>query len=205
MLAACALALCLSQVSDVPTREGEPADVRPPEERPCLDGDDAPPELRCTTPRLEPVAQPPVVPEDLPPKLVGGLSVMVGALVDGSNPISPELSFVGEVGLRWHNGIGVVGVVHGFFAGRVRNAGTVHRYGVGVGVRFGEKSHLLLAAAPSLVLRVGQELQTFGAATVLLQGVLALWKNVALVAMPAFSIGGAGVMGSLAGGVGGTF
>ena len=207
MVVAWALVMCVSQVSDVPTRDAtEPVDVRPAEERPCLDTPDAPAALRCATPKAPAEAPKKVVVETPPPRLVAGLGVLAGALVDGANPAAPELAFTGTLGVGFSSGVGVVAVLHAGFAGRIWNQGTVHRYGLGLGVRFGDKSHLLLGVSPSLVLRIDEEAtRASAAATVLLQAVLVVWKNISVLAMPAFTIGGAGVMGSLSGGVGGVF
>jgi hypothetical protein len=124
-----------------------------------------------------------------------------GLLLTTGGGLSPELAITGDIGVRFRNGVGVVGFGHGHFSSRV------NRYGLGAALRLGERSHITVGASIGpIVINPGgfSPFMVFGG-TVFAQLALvfATWFSVQL--LPTLSIAAGGAIGSLTAGLGVTF
>ena len=121
---------------------------------------------------------------------------LLGGVIFPSTRLVPELAFTIDVGVRFPTGVGVVGLVHGHVTG------VVNRYGLGAGVRFGDRSHALIGASTSLMV-IGNSVAF--SVTVLARFALVFGNHFALMLMPTFTMSGNGVVASLSAGVGLTY
>lgn len=128
---------------------------------------------------------------------------MYGALFAGG-AVAPVFAFTGAAGVRFRSGVGVVGVAHGrIFAS---SSGSMQFYGLGPGIRFGNRTQLTLALTGTFVaIDVGQ-IRTAGALfTLLAQVAIVIGDHFTLLAQPTIDFDATGLVGSLTGGIGITF
>jgi hypothetical protein len=131
---------------------------------------------------------------------VADLAVHAGVLIVGA--AVPEFVFMADAGVRLRNGVGVVGFLHGHVTSNVFPAAS--RYGVGVGLRLGDRSHILIGTSATFEV-LGATGALVPALTVLVRFALVFAKYFAVLLMPSFTFSGQGAMGSLALGAGLTF
>ena len=104
-----------------------------------------------------------------------------------------------DVGVRFRNGVGVVGLAHG------NVALGVSRYGLGAALRLGDRSHVLIggsAGATNFPANRGLVMFSF---TVLAQAAIVFAKYFTVLLMPTVSVTGGGVVASMTAGLGLTF
>lgn len=141
----------------------------------------------------EPVARP-----------VGLLGVMYGGLFGGGSAV-PIFAFTGAAGVRFRSGVGLVAVAHGrIFVG---SAGTIQLYGLGPGLRLGNRSQLTLALTGTFAaIDVGAiRVSGGGLVSILAQVAIVLGDHFTLLAQPTIDFDASGVVGSVTGGLGITF
>ena len=147
-------------------------------------------------------AQPRPVETEPLSRAVADLDVLGGVLIVGA--AVPEFVFMADVGVRFHSGVGVVGLAHGHLA--ARDPSTASRYGLGVGLRLGDRSHLLIGTSATFLVPTVFGPLTAGsgvpAVTVLIRFALAFGKNFTVVLMPTFTFHAGGALGSLCLGAG---
>ena len=130
-----------------------------------------------------------------PSRIVAELGLL-GGVIFPSARLVPELAFTVDVGVRFASGVGVVGLVHGHVTA------LVNRYGLGAGVRFGDRSHAIIGASTSLMV-IGNSVAF--SVTVLARFGIVFGNYFALLLMPKFTMSGSGVIASLSAGVGLTY
>ncbi len=137
-------------------------------------------------------------------RAVGLIGVMYGGLFAGSSAV-PIFAFTGAAGVRFRSGVGVVGVAHGrIFAS---SAGSIQMYGLGPGVRFGNRTQVTLALTGTFsAVNVGA-IQAAGGGlfSMLAQIAIVIGDHFTLLAQPTVDFNAAGVLGSITGGIGLTF
>lgn len=141
--------------------------------------------------------KPPPVDQEPLSRAVADFGVHAGGLLVSSGGLFPELAITADVGVRFRNGVGVVGLMHGHWSR------LVNRYGLGAGLRLGDRSHITVGASGGLVALNTLTLPVFGF-TVLAQLALVFAKYFSLLLMPALTIAG-GAIGSVTAGFGVTF
>lgn len=130
-------------------------------------------------------------------RAVADFGVHAGGLLVSSGGLFPELAITADVGVRFRNGVGVVGLMHGHWSR------LVNRYGLGVGLRLGDRSHITVGVSGGLIAFNILTPPLFGV-TVLAQLALVFAKYFSLLLMPALTIAG-GAIGSVTAGFGVTF
>ena len=137
-------------------------------------------------------------------RAVGLVGVMSGALFGGGAAV-PVFAFTGAAGVRFRSGVGIVGVAHGRIT--LASGGSIQLYGLGPGVRFGNRTQLTLALTGTFAaINVGPvQLAGGGLFTILAQVAIAIGDHFTLLAMPTIDFDASGVVGSLSGGLGVTF
>ena len=137
-------------------------------------------------------------------RAVGLIGVMYGALFGLSEAV-PVFAFTGAAGVRFKSGVGIVGVAHGRIV--VVPGGSIQLYGLGPGVRFGNRTQLTLALTGTFAaINIGS-LQRVGGGlfTLLAQVAVVIGDHFTLLAQPTIDFDASGVIGSLTGGLGVTF
>jgi hypothetical protein len=121
----------------------------------------------------------------------GGLLVSTGALF-------PELALTADVGVRWRNGVGIVGLSHGHWSA------AVNRYGLGLGLRLGDRSHITLALTLGPLTIAPNSFQSFTvfSGTVLAELAVVFAKYFAILLLPSLTITSGGAIGSVTAGFG---
>jgi hypothetical protein len=143
-----------------------------------------------------PPKPPPADPEPLS-RAVADFGVHGGGLLVTNGGLLPELAITADVGVRFRNGVGVVCMMHGHWSR------LVNRYGIGVGLRLGDRSHITLALSGGMIAFNILTPPLFGV-TVLAQLAFVFAKYFSLLLMPALTIAG-GAIGSVTAGFGVTF
>lgn len=134
---------------------------------------------------------------------VGLLGVMYGVLIGGGAAV-PAFAFSGAGGVRFRSGIGFVGVAHGRIV--VSSAGTIQMYGLGPGIRFGNRTQLTLALTGTFGLVNVGSIHAAGALfTLLAQIAIVIGDHFTLLAQPTIDFDASAVLGSITGGIGVTF
>lgn len=134
---------------------------------------------------------------------VGLIGVMYGALIGGGAAL-PAFAFAGAAGVRFRSGVGFVGVLHGRIA--LNAAGSIQLYGLGPGIRFGNRSQLTLAFTPTFVsTNVGRINASGFLFTLLAQAALVLGDHFTLFIQPAVDFDASGAVGAITGGLGISF
>ena len=194
---------------------GGPATSQPPPSSdPCAEPLDVDgrlkPECRVTADQQPPLrskkgrrAAPGAPLEEPAARAVGMMGVMYGILIAGG-AVAPVFAFAGAAGVRLRSGVGFVGVLHGRIA--VNQNSSIQIYGLGPGIRFGDRSQLTLAITPSFTaISVGSFRQSGFLFTILAQGAVVIGKHFTLFAQPTIDFDGSGAVGAITAGLGVTF
>ncbi|MDP2275645.1 MAG: hypothetical protein Q8K32_33160 [Archangium sp.] len=128
---------------------------------------------------------------------------MYGGLFGGGAAV-PAFAFTGSAGVRFRSGVGIVGVAHGRIV--VGPGGSIQLYGLGPGVRFGNRTQLTLALTGTYgAINVGSLRSGGGLFTMLAQVAVVIGDHFTLLAQPTIDFDASEVIGSLTGGLGITF
>ncbi len=156
----------------------------------------------------EPNAPAKLAPKEPPSRLVGSLNVLGGLLL--IEALVPEFAFSADLGVRFRNGVGVVGIIHGGIAPLPRRPGTtaelvLHRYALGAGLRLGDLSHVVVGVAPSVqIVNMGTSVLSAGI-TLLARASVVFARHFALLLLPTLTADAGGVIASVCAGVGFAF
>lgn len=131
-------------------------------------------------------------------RLAGSAAVLGGVALDAN--VAAEIGLSGSAGVLFKPGIGVVGLAHVHL--NPTASGVKQRYGLGVGARFGTKSHLTVGLSPTLA--VDATGARFGG-TVLAQVFVLVISRFGVMFQPAIHFDAAGVLFSATLGVGFSF
>lgn len=154
----------------------------------------------------------PMVPDIVEPdfRLVAEVGILFG--LQFSSTRLPELSFIGDYGMRFKKGGGVILIAHAFIAWlgtRQPLDGfepTLQRYGLGAGFVLGDRSNLLVGLCPTLVVTDTRPEAGFQpAATLLARGSLHLWRWLTALLMPVVTFTRSAFVFSASAGLGATF
>lgn len=176
--------------------------------RVCIESLDAAGALKRDCRLDEPVAPAKPAQKEPPSRLVGSVNVLGGLLL--IEALAGEFAFSADVGVRFRNGVGVVGLIHGGIAPLPRRRGStaelvLHRYALGAGLRLGDTSHVVLGVAPSVqVLSMGTSVLGAGV-TILVRASLVLARYFALLLLPTLTADAGGMIASICAGVGVAF
>lgn len=137
-------------------------------------------------------------------RAVGLIGIMYGAMFGGGAAV-PAFAFTGSAGVRFRSGVGIVGVAHGRIV--VGPGGSIQLYGLGPGVRFGNRTQLTLALTGTFAAINVANVQAAGGGllSVLAQVAVVIGDHFTLLAQPTIDFDASGVIGSLTGGLGITF
>jgi hypothetical protein len=145
--------------------------------------------------------KPPPPDSEPPSRAVADFGVHGGGLLVDFGGLFPELAITADVGVRFRNGVGVVGVAHGHWSA------AVNRYGFGVGLRLGDRSHITVGVSLgplAITPRSFQPFLTIGG-TVFAQLALVFAKYFSVQLFPSLTITSGGAIGSVTAGFGLTF
>ena len=150
-------------------------------------------------PEKEVHAPPKPAPVDSEPlsRAVADFGVHGGGLLVSTGALFPELALTADVGVRWRNGVGIVGIAHGHWSA------AVNRYGLGAGLRLGDRSHITLALTLGPI-TIANSLTALSG-TVLAELALVFAKYFSLLLLPSLTITSGGAIGSVTAGFGLTF
>jgi hypothetical protein len=120
--------------------------------------------------------------------------------------IVPAFSFVGAAGVRLPAGVGFVGVLHGRIVASLAANSSIHLYGLGPGIRFGNRTQVTLGVSPTLAaITLNGNLATGFLFSVFAQGALVLGPRFTFLVQTIVDFGTGGTMGAITGGLGASF
>ncbi|MBL8912740.1 MAG: hypothetical protein JNM17_18745 [Archangium sp.] len=146
----------------------------------------------------------PPEPETPSIKPAGLLAASVGTSFQ--NGVLPTGAMSLALGLRFANGIGIVALAHGRIALLPTADGSLQIYGLGAGVRFGERSHVTIGVSPTVaVFEVPVNPGTRAGVSILAHLVLRIGEYFAVLLQPVIDFTEQAIIGSATIGAGVTF